>query len=60
MALYDSDSSDDAEDFTTTDVLLGYASKEPTGDIISQLGGRPVDHSIEILDHVLMSLSDMA
>ncbi|MCJ1378075.1 hypothetical protein MMC17_001171 [Xylographa soralifera] len=42
MAPHDSDSSDDGtEDFTTTDVLLGYASKEPTGDIISQLGGRP-------------------
>ncbi|MCJ1285768.1 hypothetical protein MMC26_005109 [Xylographa opegraphella] len=43
MAPQDSDSSDeDTESFTTTDVLLGYASKEPTGDIISQLGGRPI------------------
>ncbi|MCJ1414550.1 hypothetical protein MMC32_000877 [Xylographa parallela] len=42
MAPHDSDSSDeDTEDFTTTDVLLGYASKELTGDTISQLGGRP-------------------
>ncbi|MCJ1390836.1 hypothetical protein MMC18_003697 [Xylographa bjoerkii] len=45
MAPHDSDSSDeDTEDFTTTDVLLGYASIEPTGDTISQLGGRPVWH----------------
>lgn len=40
MADYDSDSSgaDDVE----TNVLLGYASKEPTSDEFSQLGGRPV------------------
>ena len=40
MADYDSDSSgaDDVE----TDVLLGYASKEPTTDNFSQLGGHPV------------------
>ncbi|MCJ1398664.1 hypothetical protein MMC11_001865 [Xylographa trunciseda] len=42
MGPHDSDSSDeDTEDFTTTDILLGYASKEPTGDTISQLGGSP-------------------
>ena len=29
-------------DFTTTDVLLGYASKEETDDPVSQLGGYPV------------------
>lgn len=40
MADYDSDSSgvDDVE----TGVTLGYASKEPTGDDFSQLGGHPV------------------
>ena len=46
MPLNDSDSSDeDNEDigaYTTTKVLLGYASKEPTDDSFSQLGGRPV------------------
>lgn len=39
----DNESSDDETDaFTTTDVLLGYASKEPTDDSFSQLGGYPV------------------
>lgn len=39
----DSDSSDDESgSFTTTNVLLGYASKEPTDDEFSQLGGYPV------------------
>ncbi|KXS97605.1 hypothetical protein AC578_5763 [Pseudocercospora eumusae] len=40
MADYDSDSSigDDIE----TNVLLGYASKEPTSDDFSQLGGHPI------------------
>ena len=37
-----SDSSDDEVSYTTTNVMLGYASKEPTGDIFSQLGGLPV------------------
>ena len=40
MADYDSDSSG-AEDIETN-VLLGYASKEPTSDEFSQLGGHPV------------------
>ncbi|KAI7212237.1 hypothetical protein KC333_g7218 [Hortaea werneckii] len=39
MADYDSDSSG-AEDVATS-VMLGYASKEPTGDDFSQLGGYP-------------------
>jgi hypothetical protein len=38
---YDS-SSDDESSYATTNVLLGYASKEPTGDDISYLGGSPV------------------
>ena len=42
MASYDSDSSFEDENFTETNVLLGYASKEPMGDEISQLGGHPV------------------
>lgn len=40
MASYDSDSSEG--DFTETNVLLGYTSKETDGDVISRLGGRPV------------------
>ncbi|KEF62576.1 uncharacterized protein A1O9_00549 [Exophiala aquamarina CBS 119918] len=39
MPDYDSDSSDNAEDYSTTDVTLGYAATESTGDDISHLGG---------------------
>jgi hypothetical protein len=42
MPPYDSESSDEGEDYTETNVLLGYASKESTGDAISHLGGVPV------------------
>lgn len=43
MAPYDSDSSEGEDgDYTETNVLLGYASKEPGEDTISYLGGRPV------------------
>lgn len=39
----DSDSSDDdIEGYTTTKVLLGYASTEPTDDSFSRIGGLPV------------------
>ncbi|KAI9699872.1 MAG: hypothetical protein M1820_007047 [Bogoriella megaspora] len=42
MAAYDSDSSGaDENEYTETNVLLGYASKAPTDDTISQLGGYP-------------------
>ncbi|KAI0108759.1 programmed cell death protein 2 [Hypoxylon sp. NC0597] len=42
MAPYDSDSSaGEEDDFTETNVLLGYASKEPGDESISRLGGRP-------------------
>ena len=51
MADYDSDSSG-AED-VETGVTLGYASKEPTGDEFSQLGGHPVD-----LRHILFINTD--
>ncbi|WPG98878.1 Hypothetical protein R9X50_00167800 [Acrodontium crateriforme] len=37
---YDSDSSGAGD--IETNVLLGYASKEPTGDDFSQLGGHPI------------------
>ncbi|KAF7507291.1 hypothetical protein GJ744_010725 [Endocarpon pusillum] len=40
MDSYDSDSSFEAEnEYTETNVNLGYASREPTGDTISHLGG---------------------
>jgi len=42
MAPYDSDSSDDEKDYTETNVLLGYATKDATGDAISHIGGAPV------------------
>ncbi len=43
MALNDSDTSDDeSSSYTSTNVLLGYASKESTDDTFSQLGGLPV------------------
>ncbi|KAK5233398.1 hypothetical protein LTR47_005491 [Exophiala xenobiotica] len=41
MAPYDSDSSDEDDDYSTTNVTLGYATTEPTGDDISHLGGYP-------------------
>ncbi|KAB8293179.1 hypothetical protein EYC80_007524 [Monilinia laxa] len=42
MALYDSDSSGgEEEDYTETNVLLGYAGKEAQDDTISYLGGEP-------------------
>ncbi|KAI1430883.1 hypothetical protein GGR50DRAFT_145306 [Xylaria sp. CBS 124048] len=42
MAPYDSDSSGGEEDdFTETNVLLGYASQDPGDDSITRLGGRP-------------------
>ena len=39
MSAYESDSSDQDEDYTETSVLLGYASKEASGDAVSHLGG---------------------
>lgn len=35
-------SADEEEQYTTTNIMLGYASKEPTDDSVSQLGGFPV------------------
>ncbi|KAH7085397.1 programmed cell death protein 2 [Paraphoma chrysanthemicola] len=41
MAPYDSDSSDDGENYTETNVLLGYATQDTTSDAVSHLGGTP-------------------
>lgn len=52
MLQNDSDSSDEEnESFSTTNVLLGYASKEPTDDTFSQLGGHPVSVFLPHGDH---------
>ena len=42
MADYDSDSSLDDAPYSETNVLLGYATTDPTDDTISHLGGTPV------------------
>jgi pre-rRNA-processing protein TSR4 len=42
MADYDSDSSLDDAPYSETNVLLGYATTDPTDDAISHLGGTPV------------------
>lgn len=42
MRPYESESSDEGEDYTETNVLLGYATKDATGDAISHIGGAPV------------------
>ena len=56
MAHNDSDSSeDDGGSFTTTNVMLGYASHEPTDDNFSQLGGYPVRASC-FLANILLAL----
>jgi len=43
MAPYNDESSgDEQDDYTETNVLLGYADKEANGETVSRLGGRPV------------------
>jgi hypothetical protein len=42
MPPYDSESSDEGEEYTETNTLLGYATKIITGDSVSHLGGVPV------------------
>jgi hypothetical protein len=47
MAAYDSDSSGGEDnDYTETNVLLGYASKDESEDTLSYLGGRPVSSGL--------------
>ncbi|KAL8330022.1 hypothetical protein RB597_005364 [Gaeumannomyces tritici] len=41
MGSYDSDSSGEDQDFTETNVLLGYTSKDAGSETVSRLGGRP-------------------
>lgn len=55
MPTYDSESSDGEDGtYTETSTLLGYSSKEPTDDIISQLGGQPVRNILTFEEHVLI------
>jgi hypothetical protein len=42
MPPYDSESSDEGEEYTETKVLLGYATEDATGDAVSHLGGAAV------------------
>ena len=62
MASIDSDSSDnETESFQTTNTLLGYASKEPTDDPFSQLGGHPVStQNTSTLTQAYLIQTDMA
>lgn len=56
MASYESDSSlDDAPDYTETNVLLGYASKDPTDDLVSHLGGHPVGGTLSTRDSLFLT-----
>ena len=57
MADYDSDSSDG--EFTETNILLGYASKDVEEDTISKLGGRPVRPRTPSIQ-CAMSMSNLA
>ena len=42
MSKNDDSSSDDGGDYTTTNVMLGYAANDSAGDDISHIGGYPV------------------
>ena len=58
MALSDSDSSEnESQEYTTTNVLLGFASREPTEDSFSQLGGYPVRMGARIPPNIFDWLS---
>lgn len=61
MPNYDSDSSsdDDETGYQTTNVTLGYASTESTGDEISHIGGYEVSEKHAVERHSLICI-DMA
>lgn len=58
MADYASDSSEG--EFTETNVLLGYASKEAEEDTISKLGGTPVNYFSPLHYSFLLRFFSMA
>jgi len=41
-------SDEELDEYTVTDVLLGYTSKEPTDDPFNQLGGQPVSMALNV------------
>ena len=49
-----SDSSDEGDYATTTNVLLGYASEEPLDDTTSCLGGSPVSEWCLVCSEMLI------
>jgi len=56
MASYISGSSDEElDDYTATEVLLGYTSKEPTDDPFNQLGGQPVSMALNVQHATFLS-----
>lgn len=56
MASSNSSSSDEElDDYTATDVLLGYTSKEPTDDPFNQLGGQPVSMALKVQHTAFLS-----
>jgi hypothetical protein len=50
MPPYDSDSSDEGGEYTETNVLLGYSTKDSSSDPVSHLGGHAVSPSIACRD----------
>lgn len=57
MAPYDSDSSGGEDnDYTETNVLLGYASRSESDDTLSYLGGRPVCSGLSTMPFLSPSL----
>ena len=59
MPPYDSESSDEGEDYTETNVLLGYATKDATGDAVSHIGGAPVCAGLEHENALLMCHTEL-
>ncbi len=41
-------SDEELDNYTATEVLLGYTSKEPTDDPFNQLGGQPVSMALNV------------
>jgi len=48
-------SDEELDDYTATEVLLGYTSKEPTDDPFNQLGGQPVSMAINVQHATFLS-----
>jgi len=48
-------SDEELDDYTATDVLLGYTSKDPTDDPFNQLGGQPVSMAFTVQHAAFLS-----